>query len=1200
MKNQKDNSVSTTFSNYDFNTAPLSNPIYSLLKVSYFEEQVKAQHVGCLMPIPFPTGVGKTYNILGLIIETLLDDISDELTNPDYFPRNCFYITNSVDNVRQAYIDLLGRIEGDSRFTSAQKDVLKKRVLYAPSNDTSLVELLENKIETVRAILTLFNIQNNSAIANEIKSVIQIIELKNRVNKDPDLTKEFASQLQTKASECYSKLVSHIQKVQLGKFPIPYTDENVALLAELMPGVYLEAGIARAVFMTTKKFLFGFQQSKGKFHPVREVKDNILIIDEFDRQHHEILTHLVQANDTDLLGTLRTIHANLRLQQLCTKPEYLGIESLFDNYLDEIKYFVEHWKMQFSFDLHERAFTEGEEILLFSDKLTTHNTSLNKRLSFGFNEELKQHIISTYDTIDLNNHDFPKFLGKMERLVNRRFHSVIRAAEAKYRDNLCALYPNTFGTNISPSQAIASILDQLNLHALRVQLAKQLAYLVGHQYSERKNAANFHTRGIRMIEVDRLPEARDSVMFKHHGFDVTPTGMLATWVENGCYVLGVSATAENPSVIQNFDIRYLKSSLQNRYVELTPAQRKLIHDYYESERNYQDAGVEILAVSVEPNIAYLKKHLCTWRPEVKNIDLLLADFFELESTDNDRNINFHAGRLSKLCLAIENFAEQSSNRYMIAMLNGAIKPKLSEFMQWFVDQFSSSNFPIKFVPTINANYLKSGQFETEVIGHLEESAGKLIALTTYQTMASGKNPDYRYNLELENDSLRQVGHRSSHKTDIDCLYLENPTHLISVSGNQENRTSDRLLLLSYALSLQEVGSLSMAQCRVWCKDVVQQLSPANTCRELKYKFYGGSIDKLYSVFRVIEQAVGRTARTEMKRNKIILLADDELMDILAEDSRDDTLFSHEYKSLVRMATALKDRPAGRISREENQLRNLATLRTARSISAIMGMLNNIDERPSADTVESWEELRKLVLATPVSATPPLNSEYYLHSPTPTSYQYLPPSEENDGHKYTFFSSDGTHVVSEHDCRLNILRKNPIVSAHFESKGYALYWHPGAHYILTPPMFMNIYKGALGEEAGSAILKQYGFSIDPLPLAHFERFDGLIRLSDEQAVIDFKHWDLARWRMQPDRLRIDVMNKFVRKVQAIGLSKLVICNLLGDSEDPVMYFDADFKSCTNSGSASIIAVPCLLDSRTGAACNTNILSLAAWLSAPPII
>ncbi len=45
-----------------------------------------------------------------------------------------------------------------------------------------------------------------------------------------------------------------------------------------------------------------------------------------------------------------------------------------------------------------------------------------------------------------------------------------------------------------------------------------------------------------------------------------------------------------------------------------------------------------------------------------------------------------------------------------------------------------------------------------------------------------------------------------------------------------------------------------------------------------------------------------------------------------------------------------------------------------------------------------------------------------------------------------------------------------MKAHFEEMGYALKFEMN-EYLLSPVLFHNIYKGALGEEAGKFILKK---------------------------------------------------------------------------------------------------------------------------------
>ena len=53
---------------------------------------------GCLALIPAQTGIGKTHTIKQLIIEELVASVTEERSAQTFY-----YITNSVDNVRQTY-----------------------------------------------------------------------------------------------------------------------------------------------------------------------------------------------------------------------------------------------------------------------------------------------------------------------------------------------------------------------------------------------------------------------------------------------------------------------------------------------------------------------------------------------------------------------------------------------------------------------------------------------------------------------------------------------------------------------------------------------------------------------------------------------------------------------------------------------------------------------------------------------------------------------------------------------------------------------------------------------------------------------------------------------------------------------------------------------------------------------------------------
>jgi hypothetical protein len=100
---------------------------------------------------------------------------------------------------------------------------------------------------------------------------------------------------------------------------------------------------------------------------------------------------------------------------------------------------------------------------------------------------------------------------------------------------------------------------------------------------------------------------------------------------------------------------------------------------------------------------------------------------------------------------------------------------------------------------------------------------------------------------------------------------------------------------------------------------------------------------------------------------------------------------------------------------------------------------------------------------------------------------------------------GLREVSEVSARLSILLKNPLVAAHFNENHFAGSFSDGK-YVLAPAMF-DLYMGAVGEEAVSALLKHFEYEIQGMPEGCIEWFDGYLAVGNRILLVDVKHWDL---------------------------------------------------------------------------------------------
>jgi len=131
-------------------------------------------------------------------------------------------------------------------------------------------------------------------------------------------------------------------------------------------------------------------------------------------------------------------------------------------------------------------------------------------------------------------------------------------------------------------------------------------------------------------------------------------------------------------------------------------------------------------------------------------------------------------------------------------------------------------------------------------------------------------------------------------------------------------------------------------------------------------------------------------------------------------------------------------------------------------------------------------------------------------------------------------------VSERTARLSDLMRIDILHKLFIDSGWATEF-PESELMLTPPMFNNIYKGALGEVCGKHIFQSL-LNIDLLELDvdEFERFDFK---TEQNIYIDFKLWN--------DRVAVpadDLIDK-IREKMAMAIVKadrVFVINILGTS------------------------------------------------------
>ncbi|UZE94442.1 hypothetical protein [Alkalimarinus alittae] len=1184
--------------NFDLKPEPsaLDRLLTKILVAPYLREPESG---GCLVPLPFQTGIGKTYTALNLILEEVLHQIKCEIEGDGQPCKKgkIIYITDSVDNVLNAYSDLHKliddqEVDGTARFTDEQAQYLKQKILYLPNQAT---QLLSCSAEDIARILEAFELDQYREISRE---VTRLFNLQRLIKDKPESKPILNAGLENDASKLYSKIADSIRSRQRSDQPVVIGQSLMQVLGRFLPGELIQTDASNVMFMTTQKYLAGCHHTKGKYRPLRDLENQLLIIDEVDKQNLEILGVLTKQRANDLVSSLRTLERNLNRYRLENAQRYDGIDSFFDELRSELLAFDARWHIEYAFNtdgdsLHDKPLS------LFSDRAATHVHTMSHRLSLQCRHELKKNLIVAEEKLgsgsfeDKPSNQLTQFVNEADRLY-QRFFQVMQKSVRQYQTNI-AMSSRMGNSRLdklvegTQQEAVLSILAHYNLSefAYRVLEAFDRQGLGRIKSGSVMTRASYHQRGLKLVDVGRNQGTHDTVHCSFYGFQQTPSALLLDMVNSGARILGVSATADAQTVLHNFDFKYLNECLGERLVTLNKDQRKLIHDYYAAKRDYVNSGVKLSVNSFRASEAFLVNCIEEWMPGVRTPGVVLQQLF---NGDGD-SCNYEKSWLSKLLQSIKHFCSTQDNRYMVAMLNRTVSadkyPKLIPFLNGCINRWLEAVGQTgRLFVGVNATFMKDGGYRDEILQQLENEKGKVIVLSTYASMGAGKNPDYCFNPENENDSLVYVSDRQVNqcRTDIDAIYLERPTQLLP-SIDDTSKIQSKLVQFHNILSLQETGEISPVEAKSWCLAILN-----NQPRPALLKRYYQTDDYRHTVCKLIEQAVGRTARTAFKRREIHLFADHELVEFMSEDHRDTALFSNEYTALVDYSKQYQV-PDNK-DRMKHRQQNLAIRNNKESALYMFNLLARLMKHPDVKGIQNWEAIREQLLEFPTGEESHSDwSRFYVESPLPSSYRYDGDLDNrnrlNDFHFFDF--ANEANEVSEHESGLTSMVKNDTVRQWFIEHGWATCWKNSKR-LMTPVMFTNIYKGALGEQACIALLDSVGLEVDRVPIELYEHFDGVIKSDFGDAFVDFKHWQ---------GVGLGDPQKLIKKLENIStkseIKRFVFCNALG-TPGTVSYLDSTLLE-TSKSRAQVITIPALIDSESGETIISVLEELAQWLCLP---
>ena len=1145
----------------------------------YILEIMKAGNKGLYL-CELPTGYGKTYNAVKAM--KAYADTGDH-------KKKIIYLTTLNKNLPEA--ELLAAFRGDEA-------EYQRRVLRIRSNFDEVTEKLENlqileacKTDSYAKLLCLVQ-RYHRAAAQKAQDPEYMQNLTERLN---EAEKNFRSEISRKLKRSFPNKKARLKAIRM--------DVAWTWIGELYPAVFTDSH--QILLMSISKFM---KRNSCLVEPSYEflksdmLENAIIFIDEFDATkatiQNEITEKALESNE-EYLSLFRQILRGMNpeyysksMEEACRAVSNNDpSQNAFDRIKGEAENIAANYRIFLSYKTIEEDVDRSQYFLL---KDANYHT-----LSHNGKEYIRAAINEEENRVDIFLEDKNKFYANKEenpkdnvevyallREINRflyHFRVFLLSWAGKYAE-MVNDHRNPEDDEMTVENAVSSILDKFELsYAGRQIITSDMRSIsVKHRKKELLPDNSYYQRGIELFELEDHDAHHDATKLRLVAVYDTPEKILSYLAEKAS-VIGVSATAEIPSVIGNYDLGYLKNRLGDFYHPTPDFMKKQIRsEFSEVWRAYDEGKVKINAEIIKDQ----NDDICeVCESFFRNAQLAAICAKQIENMVEDP---YYAMRYVNIARAMHRFidADIQSMLYLGMALPQKSNPKMDEDLLQRIFEITTKDSQTLGESTeeglTNTSYLvflRGKNFVDEKQTLLERLAAgeKIFIMSSYQTLGAGQNLQYKAPqkeklVELVPD--KGDGDRRHINKDIDAIYLGDVTHLTTNTYSDEELTTseliDMLIQIEELIENAEIG-----------------FSDANKMIRLAFRAYDGDgafeHNQLYDAesvklqaTRQVMQAIGRLCRTYLKSENIYIFVEEKLLGKISAAELKKHILPPEMQAIVKLRESL----GAEYTRDQEKI-----LRRAEKISSfgMWKIRQMLSQDWTEDSMTLWKRLRQLVLQYPTADADDCENDALMRE------LYITSGEKQNRYFYSQYSdfsdvsidfgsdpiafrnsgrakqkADSSEVVvceaSETESRLPVLMKYPGMQNYFVDNGYAITFEEN-DYMMSPVLFHNIYKGVLGETAGRLILKRE-LGIDLSEIEDPDRFEFFDYEMADGVYVDFKNW---KFNYLKDRAA--VKKDILGKLNQIDGKRVYIINIVGD---------ADAYEATAPIDARVIEIPCLID------------------------
>ena len=1100
-----------------------------------------------------PTGYGKSFSV-EKVIRDILADASDD--------RKIIYLTSLKKNLPKSFVD--------SDDVLVLRSNLDQVMNILPELEVPEVFKTPAYHKTLRTAEKLSKLRKNNTFDKEY-----IDSVEKELIESESL---FRHELQTHLKQTFHNKTARLDAIR--------TQNRYCWIGELYPAVFTDT--KQVLIMTMKKFL-----SKNSviidhsydFITAEFMENAVIFIDEFDATKAVITDHLIERAlnvSNDYLDLFKAIFYGFRIESI---PANLQMALSSDEHLsDDINMIMEtgenlihEFRLDLSCKMNNESIDRHQNYLFNDGSFHTVFERWKNYIRAAYDERSNNVLITTESKEDykVNKTNNDLVIFSMLRNV-RSFLSGFRLLVFKWAE--CYRMIVNSGRSdeydeFTKENAISTILYSIGLNKTHQALLMNECCRISSFRRTLIPERSHYTVGFEIFEFKDSDEHNESTEINYIKVYDTPEKIIR-YISERNTVFAISATADMPTVFGNYDLTYLKETLGERYHKQDEELSRRVDDSL--KRNYKaytDGRITIHSETLNTS--------CNGEIKEKCDEFLSSDNAKLAANmiSNITDDHYAQMRYCSILRVMHGFFEHNEIRALLCLQNAlpSADAKMNEDLLCSLFMLAASDLG----KTANDNelcILRTANFDNDkdaVLSALSNGERKFV-MSSYSTIGAGQNLQYSIKdksgyvelCECENDNDKR--HFSA---DFDALYLGSITNLTINTYSDGNITKEELLkMLFQTESLYYNGELSYD----------------NTDRMVKLAFnsfsgnYDNNCNLLYKtesmrnyVTLLTVQAVGRMCRTYLKRPDIYLYADDTLLGKL------DVSLLEKYSSSPEIAAITKEcrKLSKKYTVSEDRVLNTAERISTYGMRTIRQMLS---KNWTQESMELWAAIRETVLRYPTAykelavRNEIIRKLYITSGGAINRYIYSQYSDFNNvvidftcnivGFKNSErakIMGEGkervTLTMSEEDSGLTSLMKYAPLKKFFIDSGYAVKFEKDL-YIMSPVLYHNIYKGALGEAAGKFILKnERGIEIsDITDPDKFEFFDYLLA---PDIYVDFKNWKYT-YVQDKEKTRAEIL----AKLDAIGGKRVYVINMTGTHNS---------RPCISHG-GRIVEIPGLID------------------------